>query len=76
MNRYQPDVFGSTQTRKCFHAAMPLTFRMKSVLGSSSGAVGELEQAQAYLLRQAVGLAAVHVLAGQDAILPRRLATA
>ena len=55
---------------------MPLTFRMKSVLGSSRGRGRQLEQAQADFLGQAVALAAVHVLAGQDAILPRRLAAA
>jgi len=31
-------------TRKCLHAAMPLTFRMKSVLGNSRGAVGDLSR--------------------------------
>ena len=34
------------------------------------------KQAQTHFLRQAVGLAAVHRLAGQDTILPRRLAAA
>src|SRR5271156_5229064 len=36
----------------------------------------QLEQAQADFLGQTVALAAVHVLAGQDAILPRCLAAA
>src|SRR5476649_2722093 len=31
-------------TRKCFQAEMPLTFRMKNVLGSSRGAVGDLSR--------------------------------
>ena len=44
--------------------------------GQLPGGGRRLEQAQAYLLRQAIGLAAVHFLAGQDAILPRGLATA
>jgi hypothetical protein len=44
--------------------------------GQLPGCGWRLEQAQSHLLRQVVGFTAVHVLAGQDTILPRGLAAA
>jgi hypothetical protein len=51
--------------RNSFHSATPWALRMRADTGISFGARGTLEQLQAGLVRQAVGLALVHVLADQ-----------